>query len=209
MAKASEATGNVADSLTRHSPLEGFAEQFARLPESAAVREEPFVAMVDLWVDPSGPGAAAAARALGVDALPTTASTTAISGDVTVIWFGPDEWLVTSTSAAPEELEAQLREAVVEHGGAAVDVSAQRTTLRLRGEHARDVLAKGCSIDLHPSVFGPGAAVQTMLGQAAVVLMALGDDGTDYRVLVRSSFARYLAEWLVDGAEEFGVDWPH
>ena len=199
----------MAKGLTRHSPLEGFAEQFARLPESAVVREEPFVAMVDLWVDPSGPGAAAAARALGVDALPTTASTTAISGDVTVIWFGPDEWLVTSTSAAPEELEAQLREAVVEHGGAAVDVSAQRTTLRLRGEHARDVLAKGCSIDLHPSVFGPGAAVQTMLGQAAVVLMALGDDGTDYRVLVRSSFARYLAEWLVDGAEEFGVDWPH
>ncbi|MCV7420410.1 sarcosine oxidase subunit gamma [Mycobacterium yunnanensis] len=196
-------------SLTRHSPLEGFAEQFARLPASAAVAEEPFVAMVDLWVDPSSPGAAAAARALGVDALPRTASTTATAADVTVIWFGPDEWLVTSTNEAPEDLESRLRQAVAEHGGAAVDVSAQRTTLRLRGEHARDVLAKGCSIDLHPSAFATGTAVQTMLGQAAVVLTSLDDDGTDYRVLVRSSFARYLAEWLVDGAEEFGVDWPH
>lgn len=197
----------MADSLTRRSPLEGFASRFAQLPDSAGVQEEPFVAMVDLWVDPAGPGAAAAAAVLGVDALPTTASTTATAPDTTVIWFGPDEWLVTSTALAPEELESRLRDAVVEHGGAAVDVSAQRTTVRLRGEHARDVLAKGCSIDLHPKVFGPGAAVQTMLGQAAVVLMPLSDDGSDYRILVRSSFARYLAEWLVDGAEEFGVDW--
>jgi sarcosine oxidase, subunit gamma len=199
----------MADSLTRHSPLEGFADRFAQLPESAAVQEEPFVAMVDLWVDPSGPGAAAAARALDVPSMPTTASTTATGDDTAVIWFGPDEWLVTSTAQAPEKLETRLRDAVVEHGGAAVDVSAQRTTLRLRGAHARDVLAKGCSIDLHPRVFGTGAAVQTMLGQAAVVLMPLSDNGTDYRILVRSSFARYLAEWLIDGAEEFGVDWVH
>jgi sarcosine oxidase, subunit gamma len=198
----------MADSLTRQSPLQGFAQRFAQLPESAGVEEEPFVAVVDLWVDPSGPGSVAAAAILGVDALPTTASTTAVGRGTTVIWFGPDEWLVTSTDLAAETLESQLRDAVIEHGGAAVDVSAQRTTLRLRGEHARDVLAKGCSIDLHPTVFGPGAAVQTMLGQAAVVLMPLSDNGTDYRILVRSSFARHLAEWLIDGAEEFGVDWP-
>ena len=197
----------MADSLTRRSPLEGFASRFVKLPDSAGVQEEPFVAMVDLWVDPAGPGAAAAAAVLGVDALPTVASTTATAPDTTVIWFGPAEWLVTSTALEPEELESRLRDAVVEHGGAAVDVSAQRTTVRLRGEHARDVLAKGCSVDLHPSVFGPGAAVQTMLGQAAVVLMPLSVDGSDYRILVRSSFARYLAEWLIDGAEEFGVDW--
>ena len=198
----------MADNLTRQSPLQGFAHRFAQLPKSAGVEEEPFVAMVDLWVDPSGPGSVAAAAILGVDALPAIASTTAVGPDTTVIWFGPDEWLVTATGLAPETLESQLRDAVIEHGGAAVDVSAQRTTLRLRGARARDVLAKGCSIDLHPTVFRPGTAVQTMLGQAAVVLMPLSDNGTDYRILVRSSFARYLAEWLIDGAEEFGVDWP-
>jgi sarcosine oxidase, subunit gamma len=89
------------------------------------------------------------------------------------------------------------------HGGAAVDVSAQRTTIRLRGTHARDVLAKGCSIDLHPREFRPGEAVQTILGQAAVVLVALSEDATDYRILVRSSFAQYLAAWLLDAAGEF------
>jgi sarcosine oxidase subunit gamma len=198
----------MADTLTRQSPLQGFASRFANLPESASLAEEPFVAMVDLWVDPSGPGGAAAAEVLGVDALPSTPSTVITGADIAVIWFGPDECLVTSTDRAAEALESQLRGAVTEHGGAAVDVSAQRTTLRLRGEHARDVIAKGCSIDLHPKVFGPGAAVQTILGQAAVVLIPLSDDGTDYRILVRSSFARHLAEWLIDAAEEFGSDWP-
>jgi sarcosine oxidase subunit gamma len=139
--------------------------------------------------------------------LPTTPSTSVEGPDANVIWFGPQEWLVTSTSQAAEALEAQLREVTTEHGGAAVDVSAQRTTVRLCGAHARDVLAKGCSLDLHPAVFGPGAAAQTMLGLAAVVLIPLDDKGTDYRILVRSSFAGYLADWLIDAAEEFGVDW--
>lgn len=197
----------MADTLTRQSPLQDFASRFATLADSVRVSEEPFAAMVDLWIDPSGPGGGAAAAALGIAALPTTPSTTITGPDITALWFGPQEWLVTSTAHAGEDLEARLREAVADHGGAAVDVSAQRTVIRLQGAHARGVLAKACSLDLHPSVFTTGTAAQTMLGQANVVLIPLDDNGTDYRILVRASFARYLAEWLIDAAEEFGVDW--
>ena len=154
----------MADTLTRRSPLKGWESRFAVLPASTNISEEPFVAMVDLWVEPTGPGVTACAEVLGVPALPTTPSTAVEGPDANVIWFGPQEWLVTSTSQAAEALEAQLREVTTEHGGAAVDVSAQRTTVRLCGAHARDVLAKGCSLDLHPAVFGPGAAAQPMLG---------------------------------------------
>jgi sarcosine oxidase subunit gamma len=35
-----------------------------------------------------------------------------------------------------------------------------------------------------------------------VVLLA-GDDPGEFTVLVRQSFAGYLADWLVDAAEEF------
>ncbi|RZL82578.1 MAG: sarcosine oxidase subunit gamma [Rhodococcus sp. (in: high G+C Gram-positive bacteria)] len=195
----------MADTLVPLSPLHGWDQKFSVLPDSVSITEEPFVTTVDLWVDPSGPGGAAAADVLGVD-LPTTPSTRVERGAITVVWLGPEEWLITTRSQSPEELEDTLRTAVTPHGGAAIDVSAQRTTIRLTGAHARDVLAKGCSIDLHPRVFGQGSAVQTMLGLAGVVLIALDDTGTDYRILVRASFARYLAEWLIDAAEEFGVD---
>lgn len=194
--------------LVRSSPLQGYKTRFAAMPESARVAEEPFVAMVDLWVDPTGPGGAAAAQALGLPGLPHTPSTLSAAADTTAIWFGPQEWLICSTERSGEILETQLREVITEHGGAAVDVSAQRTTLRLQGAHARDVLAKGCSLDLHASVFPTGTAAQTTLGLAAAVLIPLDDNGTDYQILVRSSFARYAAEWLIDAAEEFGVDWP-
>ena len=193
----------MADTLSRRSPLQGYESRFADLPASAAITDEPFVAMVDLWVDPAGPGGAAVAEVLGVDALPTTPSTIAGGHDTSVIWLGPEEWLVTSTSRDGEDIEAALRQAMSDHGGAAVDVSAQRTTLRLMGAHARDVIAKGCSLDSHPAVFGPGAAAQTVLGQAGIVLIPLSDNGSDYRIIVRSSFARYLADWLIGAAEEF------
>lgn len=193
----------MADTLTPRSPLQHYASRFSQLPESANLAEEPFVALVALWVDPLSDVGRAAARALGLDTLPTAPSTVVAASESTVIWLGPDDFLVRSTRLAAEELELRLREVVSGNGGAAVDVSAQRTTLRLRGAHARDVLAKGCAIDLHPKVFGPGAAVQTMLARANVILIPLADNGTDYRILVRSSFAGYLAEWLLDAAGEF------
>jgi len=192
----------MADTLVRTSPLQPWAARFAALTNSVAIVEEPFVTMVDLRVDPSGPGAQAAAELLGVE-LPTTASTYAQNGDTTVIWQGPDEWLVTGTAMSGPELEVRLREAVAMYGGAAVDVSAQRTTLRLSGSRSRDVLAKGCALDLHPQSFAEDTAAETMLGQTGVILLAVNGSGDDYRILVRASFARYLADWLLDAAEEY------
>lgn len=189
-----------AETLTRRSPLQRWTEPFAGLPETVQVRSVPFTAMIDLRLDPDGPAAADVVRHLGVD-LPTTPSTWVETDTVRVIWLGPDEWLVTSPFTTPQELEAGLVDAVAGRG-AVVDVSGQRTTLWLTGEHARDVLAGGCSTDLHPSVLRRGAAVQTLLGRTAVVLLALDDTGTGYHLLVRSSFARYLATWLLDAAVE-------
>jgi sarcosine oxidase, subunit gamma len=190
-----------AEPLTRTPPLTAWGDDLGALPDGVQITPRPFVAMTDLRVDPTGPAAAAVARYLGV-ALPTTPSTYAESETATAIWLGPDEWLVTSPFRTPEALETGLREAVAGEGSV-VDVSAQRTTLRLRGEHVRDLLSGGCSVDLHPRVFGRGAAVQTMLGQAGVVLMALDDTATHYQVVVRSSFAGYLTAWLLDAATEY------
>jgi sarcosine oxidase, subunit gamma len=201
-----------AEPLTRTAPLAAWGDALGALPDGVQITPRPFVAMTNLRVDPTRPTAAAAvAEYLGV-ALPTTPSTYAESETATAIWLGPDEWLITSPVRTPEELETGLRSAIslqdtvgggAKFGGSVVDVSAQRTTLRLRGEHARDLLAGGCSLDLHPRMFGRGAAAQTLLGQAGIVLMALDDTGTHYQIVVRSSFAGYLTSWLLDAATEY------
>jgi sarcosine oxidase subunit gamma len=193
-----------AEPLSRTAPLHAWAESLSELPDGVQIIPLPFVAMADLRLDPSGPAAAAVAAYLGAY-LPTTPSTYVDGETATAIWLGPDEWLITSPFRTPDELETELRAAVGDgvFGGTVVDVSAQRTTLRLRGEHARDLLAGGCSLDLHPRVFRRGAAAQTLLGGAGVLLMALDDTGTSYQIVVRSSFAGHLTNWLLDAATEY------
>ncbi len=190
--------------LLRTHPLEAWRTAFERLPDSVGITVEPYVAMVDVRLRTVG---AEASAALGVD-LPTAPNTWVPAGTGRAVWLGPDEWLLTSTTETPEELEARVRAAVLPLGGTAADVSAQRIGLRLTGSRVRDVLAKGCSIDLHPRVFGRGSSAQTTLGQAGVVLLALSDAADDVVVLVRSSFAGYLADWLLDAALEF-TPTPH
>jgi sarcosine oxidase, subunit gamma len=189
-----------AEMLRRTGPLERLTEGLASLPETVQIVPKHFVAMVDLRVDPASAAAADVGRHLGV-ALPTSPSTWVETDTVRVIWLGPDEWLVTSPFQTPQALESGLRDAVAGRG-AVVDVSGQRTTLWLAGEHARDVLAAGCSVDLHPRVFGRGAATQALVGLTSVVLIALDDTGTSYHLLVRASFAQYLVGWLLDAAVE-------
>ncbi|WP_311132261.1 2Fe-2S iron-sulfur cluster-binding protein [Nonomuraea gerenzanensis] len=94
--------------------------------------------------------------------------------------LGPSWWLVSGNIGTP--------------GPGWVDVSGQRTILELSGPGAEDVLITGCPLDLHPDVF-PGHA-QTLLGKTSVILERRAPDR--YRIHVRSSFTRYLAEWLLD-----------
>jgi sarcosine oxidase, subunit gamma len=190
-----------AEFLARSAPLGAWGDELAALPDGLQITPWPFVAMADLRLDPSGPAAAAVAAYLGAY-LPSAPSTFVDGETATAIWLGPDDWLITSPFCTPDGLESALREAVG-GDGAVVDVSAQRTTLRLRGEHVRDLLAGGCSLDLHPRVFRRGAAAQTLLGGTGVLLMALDDTGTSYQIVVRSSFAGHLTRWLLDATTEY------
>ncbi|GAA4714680.1 hypothetical protein GCM10023215_67360 [Pseudonocardia yuanmonensis] len=197
--------------LYRTHPLESRKQALAELsaelagPAGAGLRieAEAEVAAVDLRVDPDGPGVDTASRVLGA-ALPTRPNTWTRTGDGQLIWLGPDEWLVTSVAAQPHEWEHTLVGAVSPYGGAAVDVSAQRTSIRLRGTLARELLSFGCSLDLRPAAFPAGSAAQTTVGLTGVLLLALAED--DYRLFVRPSFAGHLADWLLDAAQEFRTE---
>ncbi|HKN53455.1 MAG TPA: sarcosine oxidase subunit gamma family protein [Amycolatopsis sp.] len=124
-----------------------------------------------------------------------------VAGDgVEILWMGPDEYLVLAEPGRQEELEASLRAAIGDAPGAVCDVSAQRTTVDLTGSSARDVLAHGCSIDLHPAVSPPGTCVQTLLARMGIVLL-VREEG--FTILVRQSFAEYFAAWLIDASVEY------
>ena len=191
-----------AESAGRRSPLGHLAAQLAETPPGVGLAELPFLTQFNLRIDPAGTAARVVGDVLGA-ALPTRANTAVTAGELTMLWLGPDEWLVVAPEGRQEGLEKTLRQAIGTEPGAVVDLSAHRTTIELTGERASEVLAKGCSLDLHPTVFTPGSCAQVLLAQAPVLLVAREGEHSAYWLLVRASFATYVADWLLDASVEY------
>src|SRR5690349_20953260 len=117
--------------MARLSPLAGWSGLTAQRLHLAEV---PFVRQVNLRMPGKGPAADAVGLELGTP-LPVEPNTVAGAGELSVLWLGPDEWLVVGGGD-----ESRLRAAAGDHPVSIVDVSAQRTTIRVAGPSARDVL---------------------------------------------------------------------
>ncbi len=134
-----------------------------------------------------------------------TAETAADGGRI-VFRLGPDEWLVRDAKTPPEKICAKFwrefrRDKKSEEPqsesthAAVVNVSDYYTVIEIAGDGARDALAAGCPLDLHPRAFAPGAHAQSRFA-AAAVLLYLRDDAPTFEAQVRRSFAEYVWDYL-------------
>lgn len=162
--------------------------------------EPPPPGQIDLRCGPEA--FAAIAGVLGCEP-PAEANTTRSAGQVTMLWLGPDEWLVLVPGGEETALIGRLRAALAGQHAAVTDVSGARMLLRLSGPNAREVMMKGCTIDLHPRAFGPGRCAQTLLARAGI-LFHQTDDQPTYDLLPRRSFTPYMRAWLGDAMAEYG-----
>ena len=124
--------------------------------------------------------------------------------DVSMLWLGPDEWLVVTPDRRLARIERALRDALAGQHAALTDVTHGRAVLVLSGPDARAVLAKGCPLDLHPRVFGPGRCAQSRLAKCQA-LFHQTTDAPEFEIHVQRSFAEYAWTWLEDAGQEFGV----
>ena len=124
------------------------------------------------------------------------------AGERHIVWLGPDEYLLLCESGKEKALYDTLTSTIKTNHFAITDVSDSLCALSLSGAAVRDVLAKGCSLDFHPSKFGAGRCAQSLLAHAGITLMALPDDA--FILICRTSFATYVHDWLVDAALEYG-----
>ena len=145
----------------------------------------------------------AVAGVLGLE--PVVEPSTAVrKRDVSMLWLGPDEWLVVTPERRLDRIERTLRDALEGQHAALTDVSHSRAVVVLSGPHAREVLAKGCTLDLHPRVFGPGRCAQSRLAKCQALIHQT-TDAPEYEIHVQRSFAQYAWTWLEDAGREFGV----
>lgn len=170
------------------------------------LREVPFLTHIGLRATPDSPAGTALADTLGTDLPRQVGEVSSGTDGLSVLWLAPDEFLAIAPDEAESgelttEYAARLADALGEHRGQVVDLSANRTTFELSGSAARSVLDKSVRIDLHPKRFPVGRAVATQLGSTPAILWRTEDE--TWRVLVRSSFATHVGTWLLDGMREY------
>jgi methylglutamate dehydrogenase subunit D len=121
---------------------------------------------------------------------------------VRLLQVGPERWLVVDHRDRLEGLAASLAGAA-DAGFVVTDLSQARTVLRIAGRQARDVLAKGCALDLHPGVFPVGSCAATSVAGLAAVLVAVNGTPT-YDLHVARTCGQYVWEWTCEAAAEYG-----
>jgi sarcosine oxidase subunit gamma len=189
----------------RRSALADYTDRFAALSAATgselSIRELAFVSQINLRADPKDANVMQRlAEALGF-ALPVVPNTVAAKGDRRVLWLGPDEWLLVGPDGQQMAFEQALRTGLNGGFGSIVDVSANRTLLEIRGPKAHKLLAHGVPIDLEARSFGPSRCAQTLLAKAQVIVEGISA-GPAFNLYVRTSFASYVADWLLDAAAE-------
>lgn len=194
----------IAESV-RRSPLADYVDRFAAISAATggalSIRELPYLSQVNFRANPTDFDLMnRVTSSLGGLALPLVPNTVTSRGDGRALWLGPNEWLLVGPdgkrAAFREALEARLAGA----SGSIVDVSASRTVLEIYGSKARDLLAHGIAIDLDLRSFGPNRCSQTLLAKAQVIIERRDESG--FHAYVRTSFAGYVADWLLDAAAD-------
>jgi len=140
--------------------------------------------------------AEAAKASLGID-LPEGSGTATANG-ITAIGTAPGHWLLVAREGDLVERLAPLGPHATTTGQtdgyAAFEVS---------GARVRDLLAKGVTVDLDPSVFPVGAGATTNVAHLNVTFWREGEE--TYVFLVGRSFAVALARFFLSSGAEYGL----
>ena len=196
----------MAETLIRQGGATRFTQAVASLAPSAGDRvrlaELTPPGQINLRGRPSDPRFVRTVGAVLGCVLPLNANTVTSAAEVTVLWLGPDEWLLVTNPGEEAALIGRLREALGDIHAAVTDVTGNRTRLRLSGPGARETLMKGCSLDLHPRSFRPGQCAQTLLARGGIILHQI-DDAPTYDIYPLRSFSEYTWMWLSDAVAEY------
>ncbi len=114
----------------------------------------------------------------------------------------PSRWLLL----APQPADTASARAARWRAGcgetcAVTELSSALSAFILAGSSVRQMLARGCRLDLDPQRFPPGSAAATVMVQVSVILAALP---RGMLLLTPSSTAQHFAQWLESTARPFG-----
>lgn len=143
----------------------------------------------------------AAARILGAP-LPEGIGEIVAADGRQLLKTGPEQFWILASEL--EDIAGRLQAAIAPAIGSVTPLSHSRTCITVDGAAARELLAKGIPLDLHPEAFRVGRFAQTGLHHTPVLLLRAGEDR--YEIFALRTFALSVWDWLADAALPLGYD---
>jgi sarcosine oxidase subunit gamma len=119
------------------------------------------------------------------------------AGRQRVLCVAPTEWLLVAARSQVESILSDLQPAALAGGLTFTDVSAALRAFALEGAQARDILAKGCGLDLHHREFPANHCARTRLAHVPALIDCVSNV-PQFDCYVPRSYEHHFDAWLDD-----------
>ena len=115
-----------------------------------------------------------------------------------ILCIGPKTWLIVSNKNVSESLKSFFKE----EDFAVTDISHSRAVVQVKGFQIKDVLKKGCPINLND--FNKNSCAGTVFHGISIVVDFVEDNPDTYNFLTLRSFGESFYHHITDATLEFG-----
>ncbi len=119
--------------------------------------------------------------------------------DTRILWNGPNTWLVMSKKESIfKDIEANCKN----QDFAVTDISHSRSVIQIKGSQAKEVLKKGCPININD--FNKNDCAGSVFNGITIVLDCVDNQPQIFNLISLRSFGESLYHHITDSSLEFG-----
>jgi len=119
--------------------------------------------------------------------------------DTRILWSGPSNWLLVSTK---KDILNSVQKICDDKNFAVTDLSHSRAIIELKGNNSREVLKKGCPINLNE--FKVNNCANSVFHGITITIDMISNDPETFRIFALRSFGESLYHSISDACLEDG-----
>ncbi len=130
---------------------------------------------------------------------PTNSSEVTSDSKTRILWSAPRTWLVISVN---EEIINKIMKNCSEENFAVTDISHSRAAIQIQGTQARELLKKGCPLNIND--FRKNSCAGSIYHGITIVVDCIENEPDIFNLFVLRSFGESFYHHITDAALEFG-----
>ena len=119
--------------------------------------------------------------------------------DTRILWSGPSNWLLISTK---KDILSSIQKICDDKNFAVTDLSHSRAIIELKGNHSKEVLKKGCPINLNE--FKINNCANSIFHGITITIDMINENPETFRIFALRSFGESLYHSITDACLEDG-----